>query len=150
ERFGVLFQGGALFDSLSVFDNVAFPLREKNRRPEAEVRARVDEALAAVALEGAEGKQAAELSGGMRKRVALAPALIERPRIILFDEPTAGLDPILERSVYRLIRATHRRYGFTAVVVSHDVPRIFEIVDRVALLHEGAIVEEGSTEEFAA
>jgi len=131
-RYGVVFQGGALFDSMSCHDNVAFPLREKLRLPTAEIAKRVEAALAQVGLEGMGAKFPAEISGGMRKRVAIARALVTEPEIVFFDEPTTGLDPVLVR-----------RFRFTAVVVSHEIPEIFEIADTVAMLHEGRIAEVG-------
>jgi phospholipid/cholesterol/gamma-HCH transport system ATP-binding protein len=146
ERFGVLFQGGALFDSMTVFDNVAFPLREKTRLPEGEIAARVMQRLEAVGLADMGHKYPAELSGGMKKRAALARALIQDPEIILFDEPTTGLDPILLNSIHRLIMDAHKRFGFTAVVVSHDIPEIFDIAQTVAMLHDGIVTECGPPE----
>jgi phospholipid/cholesterol/gamma-HCH transport system ATP-binding protein len=148
ERFGVLFQGGALFDSLTVYENVAFPLRARTRLPEREIRQRVEESLDAVSLDGARYKFPSEISGGMRKRVALARAIVLNPRVVLLDEPTTGLDPVLLRTVLRLIRRTHEQLGFTGVLVSHDVPAIFEVVDSVAMLHDGVVVEHKETHEF--
>jgi len=142
-RYGVVFQGGALFDSMSVFDNVAFPLREKSRFPESEIRERVEEKLEQVGLSGMEHKNPAEISGGMRKRVAIARALVTEPEIVFFDEPTTGLDPILVNTIHHLIVELHRKFRFTAVMVSHEIPEIFEIADRVAVLHDGAIAEVG-------
>ena len=142
-RYGVVFQGGALFDSMTCLENVAFPLREKFRLPRPEVAKRVEAALAQVGLEGMGGKYPAEISGGMRKRVAIARALVIEPEIVFFDEPTTGLDPILVNTIHRLIQDLHRRFRFTAVMVSHEIPEIFEIADRVAMLHEGRIVEVG-------
>src|SRR5499426_1365625 len=141
--YGVVFQGGALFDSMSCFDNVAFPLREKLRTPPDELSKRVEAALAQVGLEGVGAKYPAEISGGMRKRVAIARALVTEPEIIFFDEPTTGLDPVLVNSIHHLIRTLHQRFKFTAVMVSHEIPEIFEIADTVAMLHEGRIVEVG-------
>jgi phospholipid/cholesterol/gamma-HCH transport system ATP-binding protein len=141
--YGVVFQGGALFDSMSCWDNVAFPLREKSRTPRDELTKRVQAALAQVGLEGVGAKYPAEISGGMRKRVAIARALVTEPEIIFFDEPTTGLDPVLVNTIHHLILDLHRRYRFTAVVVSHEIPEIFEIADTVAMLHEGRIVEIG-------
>jgi phospholipid/cholesterol/gamma-HCH transport system ATP-binding protein len=141
--YGVVFQGGALFDSMSCFDNVAFPLREKVRTPAAELTKRVEAALAQVGLEGVGAKYPAEISGGMRKRVAIARALVTEPEIVFFDEPTTGLDPVLVNTIHHLILDLHRRFRFTAVVVSHEIPEIFEIADTVAMLHEGRIVEVG-------
>jgi phospholipid/cholesterol/gamma-HCH transport system ATP-binding protein len=141
--YGVVFQGGALFDSMSCFDNVAFPLREKVRTPADELTKRVEAALMQVGLEGVGPKYPAEISGGMRKRVAIARALVTEPEIVFFDEPTTGLDPVLVNTIHHLILDLHRRFRFTAVVVSHEIPEIFEIADTVAMLHEGRIVEVG-------
>ena len=148
EKFGVLFQGGALFDSLSAFQNVAFPLREKTRLSKGEIREKVLHALDDVGLRGIGKKYPAELSGGMKKRVALARALITEPEVVFFDEPTTGLDPIILNSIHRLIRSTHQRYGFTGVMVSHEIPEIFDVADRVAMLHDGVIVEVGQPQEI--
>jgi phospholipid/cholesterol/gamma-HCH transport system ATP-binding protein len=143
ERYGVVFQGGALFDSMSVADNVAFPLREKSRLGHAEIKSRVEEKLEQVGLSDMGHKNPAEISGGMRKRVAIARALVTEPEIVFFDEPTTGLDPILVNTIHHLIVELHRKFRFTAVMVSHEIPEIFEIADRVAMLHEGVIVEVG-------
>ena len=148
EKFGVLFQGGALFDSLSAFQNVAFPLREKTRLSKGEIREKVLHALDDVGLRGIGKKYPAELSGGMKKRVALARALITEPEVVFFDEPTTGLDPIILNSIHRLIRSTHQRYGFTGAMVSHEIPEIFDVADRVAMLHDGVIVEVGQPQEI--
>ncbi len=142
-RYGVVFQGGALFDSMSCAENVAFPLREKLRIPADEIAKRVEAALAQVGLEGVGAKLPAEISGGMRKRVAIARALVTEPEIVFFDEPTTGLDPVLVNTIHHLILDLHRRFRFTALVVSHEIPEIFEIADTVAMLHEGRIVEVG-------
>ncbi len=147
-EIGVVFQGGALFDSMTVYENVAFPLREKTKLDKGTIYESVLNALKDVGLKGMEYKYPAELSGGMRKRVALARALIGKPKIILFDEPTTGLDPILVRSIHKLIRDTQKQYGFTGLIISHEIPEIFEISDRVAMLHEGKIVEVGTPEEI--
>ncbi|HSE93638.1 MAG TPA: ATP-binding cassette domain-containing protein [Methylomirabilota bacterium] len=143
ERYGVVFQGGALFDSLTCAQNIAFPLREKTRLRRAEIARRVATALTQVGLEGVDAKYPEEISGGMRKRVAIARALVTEPQIVFFDEPTTGLDPILVNSIHRLIVDLHRRRRFTAVMVSHEIPEIFEIAETVAMLHEGRIVEVG-------
>lgn len=148
EKFGMLFQGGALFDSMTVFENVAFPLQEKTRLGRAEVSDRVHEALEHVGLVGVDRKYPDELSGGMKKRVGLARALLLNPRIILFDEPTTGLDPIICRAIHELIKETHARLGFTAVVISHEIPEIFDISDLVAMLYRGRIHEVGSPGEI--
>lgn len=148
EKFGMLFQNSALFDSMSVFENVAFPMEEKTRLSRNEIRDRVHEALEHVGLKGIDDKFPDELSGGMKKRVALARALLLNPRIILFDEPTTGLDPIISRAINRLIRTTHERFGFTAVIVTHEVPEIFELCDHVAMLYKGKILMSGAPGEF--
>ena len=150
ERYGVVFQGGALFDSMSVAENVAFPLREKSRLGHAEITGRVEEKLEQVGLSDMGHKNPAEISGGMRKRVAIARALVTEPEIVFFDEPTTGLDPILVNTIHHLIVELHRKFRFTAVMVSHEIPEIFEIADRVAMLHEGVIVEVGSPEAVRA
>jgi phospholipid/cholesterol/gamma-HCH transport system ATP-binding protein len=142
-RYGVVFQGGALFDSLTCADNVAFPLREKTRLARADIGRRVQDALVSVGLAEVGEKYPAEVSGGMRKRVAIARALVTEPEIVFFDEPTTGLDPVLVNTIHHLIVDLHRRRSFTAVMVSHEIPEIFEIADRVAMLHEGRIVEVG-------
>jgi len=143
ERYGVVFQGGALFDSMSVFDNVAFPLREKTDLSAEEIAARAEEKLTQVGLGGMGHKNPAEISGGMRKRVAIARALVTEPEIVFFDEPTTGLDPVLVNAIHHLILDLHRKFRFTAIMVSHEIPEIFGIAHRVAMLHEGVIVETG-------
>lgn len=149
KRFAVLFQGGALFDSLNVFDNVAFPLREKTRLPEAEISRRVLERLDQMNLSPDVGKKyPAELSGGMKKRVALARAMIQEPEIILFDEPVTGLDPPMTNTVFHLIKKTHQDSGYTALVVAHDIPEVFQVADHVAMLHQGHIIAYGTPEEI--
>jgi phospholipid/cholesterol/gamma-HCH transport system ATP-binding protein len=142
-RYGVVFQSGALFDSMSCRANVAFPLREKLRLSRPGIAKRVDAALEQVGLAGIGDKYPEEVSGGMRKRVAIARALVTEPEIVFFDEPTTGLDPVLVNTIHHLILDLHRRHRFTAVMVSHEIPEIFEIADRVAMLGEGRIVEEG-------
>ncbi|HUF91577.1 MAG TPA: ABC transporter ATP-binding protein [Candidatus Limnocylindria bacterium] len=149
-RYGVVFQGNALFDSLTCGDNVAFPLREKTRLPRPEIDKKVERALAQVGLEGVGAKYPAEVSGGMRKRVAIARALVTEPQIVFFDEPTTGLDPVLVNTIHHLVLELHRVLRFTAVVISHEIPEIFEIADRVAMLHEGRIVEAGPPAEIQA
>ena len=148
KRFAMLFQGAALFDSLTVFENVAFPLREKLRMKGAEVSRRVDEKLEQVGLTGMGHKYPAELSGGMKKRAGLARALVMEPEIILFDEPTTGLDPLMAKSIHDLIVAMHQRFKFTAVMVSHEIPEIFGISDWVAMLRKGKIALMAPTAEF--
>lgn len=148
KKFAMLFQGAALFDSLSVFDNVAFPLREKTKLKEPEIERKVLDMLEQVGLTGMGHKFPSELSGGMRKRAGLARALVMGPEIILFDEPTTGLDPLLARTIHDLIIETQRRFGFTAVMVSHEIPEIFGISDYVAMLLDGKIVEMAPPEQF--
>ena len=138
-KFGFLFQGGALFDSINVFDNVAFPLREKTQMDRENIRQRVMQELEQVGLPGAGNKYPAELSGGMKKRVALARCLSTDPEIMLFDEPTTGLDPITARSINNLIRETHERLKFTGVIITHDITQILSVVQKVAVLNEGKI-----------
>jgi phospholipid/cholesterol/gamma-HCH transport system ATP-binding protein len=150
DRYGVVFQGNALFDSLTCGDNVAFPLREKTALPRPEIEKKVEAALAQVGLEGVGPKFPAEVSGGMRKRVAIARALVTEPQIVFFDEPTTGLDPVLVNTIHHLVLELHRVFRFTAVVVSHEIPEIFDIADRVAMLHEGRIVEAGPPAQIQA
>ena len=147
-KFGVLFQGAALLDSMNLFDNVAFPLREKTRLDEAEVEKKVEQSLGQVGLAGMGYKYPAEVSGGMKKRAGLARALVTAPEIMLFDEPTTGLDPLLGKSIHELIRQMHKNFKFTGVIVSHDIPEVFKISDRVAMLANGVIIEAGTTQEF--
>lgn len=139
-RFGFVFQNGALFDSLTVFENVAFPLREKTKLSEEEIKSRVLSILDEVGLRTTENKYPAQISGGMIRRTALARALVRSPEIMLFDEPTTGLDPIIGRTILNLIDSSHRRFGFTGIIVTHEIPKIFDIVQKVAMLHEGRIL----------
>ena len=149
-RLGMLFQGGALFDSLTAGDNVAFPLREHRVVPESDVPGRVAEALGMVGLEGSERLMPAELSGGMRKRAALARALVLQPRVLLYDEPTTGLDPVVAARINHLIRDLQRRLGLTGVVVTHDLHSAFLVADRIAFLHDGRIRFCGTPDEARA
>lgn len=149
QHFAVLFQGGALFDSLSVFENIAFPLREKTSLSETEIAQRVRDRLAQMALTPeVEKKFPDELSGGMKKRVALARAMIQEPEIILFDEPVTGLDPPMTNTVFHLIKKTHQQSAYTALVVSHDIPDVFQVADQVAMLHRGRIIACGTPAEI--
>ena len=147
---GMLFQNGALFDSLTVADNVAFPLRERGETDETIVSAKVEEALQMVDLAGHEARMPVNLSGGMRKRVALARALVNQPRCMLYDEPTAGLDPIVADSIDLLIRRLQRKLGVTSIVVTHDMKSTFTIADHVALLHEGRCYFYGTCDQLRA
>jgi phospholipid/cholesterol/gamma-HCH transport system ATP-binding protein len=147
-RFGFLFQGGALFDSLTIFENVAFPLREKTTLEDGDIEKRVSSELEQVGLAGSEHKYPAELSGGMIKRAALARALVRDPEIMLFDEPTTGLDPIISHTILTLIDSCHKSLHFTGIIVTHQIPRIFDVVQKVAMLHGGTILTVGSPEEI--
>lgn len=150
-RLAVLFQGGALFDSLNVFENIAFPLWEKTRLPEPEIAQRVRLRLEQMNLAPeVETKYPAELSGGMKKRVALARAMIQEPEIILFDEPVTGLDPPMCNTVFHLIKKTHLDSGYTALMVSHDIPEVFQVADFVAMMHRGRIIAQGTPLEIQA
>ncbi|MCF6147127.1 MAG: ABC transporter ATP-binding protein [Candidatus Kuenenia sp.] len=148
ERFGVVFQGGALFDSYTVFENVAFPLREKTRMKALDIRETVFRELANVGLSGAENKYPAEISGGMKKRVALARCLVMHPEIIFFDEPTTGLDPLIAKAIHNLIRSLQESLHFTAIMVTHEIPEVFSVADRVAMLYDGKIIAEGTPQEI--
>jgi phospholipid/cholesterol/gamma-HCH transport system ATP-binding protein len=147
-RFGFLFQSGALFDSLTVYENVAFPLREKTELREEEIRKRVLDMLDQVGLIEAEKKYPAQISGGMIKRAALARSLVRNPEIMLFDEPTTGLDPIIACAILNLIDSLHQRLGFTGILVTHEIPTVFNFVQKVAMLHEGRILTVGPPEEI--
>ena len=146
--FGVLFQNAALFDSMTVFDNVALPLRERTKVSEKEIDKIVNEKLVMMDVEGTNDKYPAQLSGGMRKRVGLARALALNPKIVFFDEPTTGLDIAKSNEIYRVFFKTQTALGYTAVIVSHDVPRIFKLADYVALLHNGVVQGCLTPEEF--
>jgi phospholipid/cholesterol/gamma-HCH transport system ATP-binding protein len=147
--FGMVFQGAALFDSMTVFDNVAFPVRERERRiPHDELLARVIESLRVVDLgEDVLDQWPSQLSGGMRKRVSLARALVANPKIVLYDEPTTGLDPITTNSVDSMIDQAKHRRGVTSMVISHDIASAFRVADRLAVLYDGRIAAQGTPEE---
>lgn len=147
---GMLFQNGALFDSMNVADNVAFPLRERGETDEVLLGQKVQTALQMVDLHGQQNKMPVNLSGGMRKRVALARALVVEPRCMLYDEPTAGLDPIVADSIDMLIRRLQRKLGVTSIVVTHDMKSTFAIADHVALLHEGRCYFYGTCDQLRA
>jgi len=149
-EIGMLFQNGALFDSLSVEDNLSFPLRERGGFTPGEIRQRVDEALDIVDLPKQNKKLPAELSGGMRKRVALARAVIGRPALMLYDEPTTGLDPIVANSINKLILRLGQRLKMASIVVTHDMTSAFMIADRVCFLYDGKIRFQGTPEEVKA
>ena len=149
-KVGIMFQGGALFDSMTVGENVAFPLREEGVKDEKEIAGRGSEALEIVRLPGQEKKMPAELSGGMRKRVALARAVVGRPACVLYDEPHAGLDPITADSIDHLIKDLQFHHGMTNVVITHEMRSVFHIATRVVFLQEGRIHWSGSPEELKA
>jgi phospholipid/cholesterol/gamma-HCH transport system ATP-binding protein len=148
ERFGYLFQSNALLSSLSVAENVALPLREHERLTEEEIRRRVSERLAVVELAGTEDLSIDSLSGGMKKRVALARAVIRRPRIILYDEPTTGLDPVTSANINNMIRKTQEELGVTSIVVTHDMNSAYDVGDRIGLLHTGHLMQVGTPGEI--
>ncbi|MDR7433775.1 MAG: ABC transporter ATP-binding protein [Armatimonadota bacterium] len=148
QRIGIVFQTSALFDSMTVGENVAFPLRQHRKLPEWEVQRLVREKLTMVGMEGTEHLFPSELSGGMRKRVAIARALVLEPEILLYDEPTAGLDPIMSRAIDELILRLRRELGVTSLVVTHDLHTAFSVADRIAVLDEGRIIEVGTREEI--
>jgi phospholipid/cholesterol/gamma-HCH transport system ATP-binding protein len=144
KKVGMLFQGGALFDSMNVEDNIAFPLREAGVKNPAEIRDRVAEALEMVDLAGEQKKMPENLSGGMRKRVGLARTIVGRPACLLYDEPTTGLDPIATDSINHLIRRLQKRLSVTSVVVTHDMKTAFHTANQIAFLHEGRIYFDGT------
>jgi len=147
-HFGMLFQGAALFDSLNVLENVAFHMIEHLNSPRTEIDKRVKECLALVGLKGIETKKPAELSGGMRKRVGLARAICVRPSIMLYDEPTTGVDPITGDAVNDLILELHNKLKVTSIAVTHDMTSAYKIADRMAMLYKGKIIATGTPDEF--
>lgn len=149
-QMGMMFQGGALFDSFTVAENIAFPLRESGVKDEAEISKRVAEALEIVRLPGQEDKLPSDLSGGMRKRVALARAVVSKPECILYDEPHAGLDPVTADSIDHLIKDLQRNQGITNLVVTHEMRSVFRIADRVVFLEQGRVHWQGTPEELRA
>jgi phospholipid/cholesterol/gamma-HCH transport system ATP-binding protein len=148
KKFGMLFQGAALFDSLRVLENVAFGLREHTRLTEAEIRERVRDKLARVGLHGVEHLWPAELSGGMKKRVALARALAMEPKILLYDEPTTGLDPIRADAINDLVVELRDQLHVTGVAITHDMTSAYKIADRIAMLYKGKIIAVGTPGEI--
>ncbi len=147
-KMGMVFQRGALFDYLDVFSNIAFGLRYNSHMKEPEIRERVMEVLDDVELEGTAHLMPSELSGGMQKRVSLARALVERPRIILYDEPTTGLDPIITENMNRLIKKTAENYGITSVIISHDIKSVLRFSDRITGLFKGRLTDTGTPDEI--
>ena len=148
KKMSYVFQGTALLDSLTVFENVALPLQERRGAAREEIRRRVREKLQQLDLVDIDEKYPSQLSGGMKKRVALARALVTEPEVVLFDEPTTGLDPIRKHAVHRLITDYQKKFGFTAVLVSHEIPDVFYISQRIAMIDEGRIVFAGTPEEL--
>ncbi len=148
KEFGVMFQNVALFDSMTVFENIAFPLVEHTKLSQSEIKEIVKEKLHLVGLEGIEEKMPSELSGGMQKRVGLARAIVLNPKILLFDEPTTGLDPVICDSIDEMILETQKKLNLTCLVISHDIPATFKIADYVAMLDKGRIVEYGTPAEL--
>ena len=148
-KVGILFQGGALFDSMTVEENIAFPLREAGERNPKVIAEKVAEMLEVIELEGEQRKMPVNLSGGMKKRVGLARSIIRRPTCVLYDEPTAGLDPVVSDSINRLIRRLQERFHVTSIVVTHDMKSAFHIADHIAYLHEGRIYFYGTPRELS-
>lgn len=148
KTLGFLFQSAALYDSLSVFENVAFPLRRHTKTPENEIQDLVMEALEWVSLPTASQKMPSELSGGMRKRVGLARSLILKPKVMLYDEPTTGLDPITSNEISDLILKLQKQFGTTGLIVTHDMPCAFKVADRAILLSEGNLLFDGGIAEI--
>ena len=147
-KIGMVFQGGALFDSLNVGENVGFGLIEHQDLSSQEIARRVEEALSLVGLRGIEDLMPSELSGGMKKRVAVARALCKKPEIILYDEPTTGVDPITADSINALIRDLHDKIKVTSIVVTHDMKSAYKVADRIAMLYQGKIIAEGTVKEI--
>jgi phospholipid/cholesterol/gamma-HCH transport system ATP-binding protein len=147
-KFGMVFQGAALFDSMTVYENVSFPLREHSQLTEAEIRKRVTEKLSLVGLENVEDRYPAALSGGMRKRVGLARAIVRDPKFVLYDEPTTGLDPITTDYVDEMILTAKEKLGVTSLVISHDVASSFKVADQIAFLSDGKIVAHAPPAEL--
>src|SRR5882724_5648394 len=147
-KFGMLFQSAALFDSMTVAENVGFAFRRNRKMTEAEIRQKVADALEVVDLPGTENKKPSELSGGMKKRVGLARAIVYQPQIVLYDEPTTGLDPVVSDSIDKLILRVRDRLDVTTVVVTHDMRSARRVGQRILMLHEKRIYAAGSTEQF--
>ncbi len=148
KNFGVLFQSAALFDSMTVGENVAFPLIEHTDLPHAKIVGIVEEKLAIVGLKGVESLYPSELSGGMKKRVGLARAIALEPKVLIFDEPTTGLDPVMSDTIDNLIIDTQKRLGVTSIVISHDIPGTFKIAHWIAMLYKGKVVLYGNPDDF--
>ena len=147
-KVGILFQGSALFDSMTVEENIAFPLREAGERDPEMLRQKIGEMLEVIELDGQQKKMPVNLSGGMKKRVGLARAIINRPACILYDEPTAGLDPVVSDSINHLIRRLQKHFQVTSVVVTHDMKSALQVADQIAYLHQGRVYFLGTPEEI--
>ncbi|QFI38682.1 ATP-binding cassette domain-containing protein [Moritella marina ATCC 15381] len=148
KKLSYMFQDSALFDSMTVYENIALPLQEASNLSKSEIQQRVEMRMTQLDIVGTEHQYPGQLSGGMRKRVALARALVTEPEIILFDEPTTGLDPIRKKAVHQMIADYQRKLGFTGIIVSHEIPEIFSISQRVALLNKGDIIFQGTPEQL--
>jgi len=150
KRIGMLFQNNALFDFMTVSDNIAFPLRRLYKLPEDEIRARVAERLKCVSLPGFEGRMPAGLSGGQKKRIGVARATVARAPIVFYDEPAAGLDPVTSQKIFNLLREEQRAAGASVVMVSSDLDRLLTVTDRVGMMYRGRLIFDGTTEEARA
>ncbi len=149
-NFSYMFQENALFDSMNIYENIALPLTETSLFSKQEIKKKVEMRMEQLEIQGTSNKYPAQLSGGMKKRVALARALVTEPSIVLFDEPTTGLDPIRKNGVHSMIKSYQKMFGFTAVIVSHEIPDIFQIAQRVAMIEKGKIIFQGSVDEVMA
>jgi phospholipid/cholesterol/gamma-HCH transport system ATP-binding protein len=147
-ELGVLFQSAALFDSLTVYENVAFPLVERTALSRRDIHSKVEDMLAALSLTDYAWSYPQEISIGIRKRVGMARSLITEPKVLLFDEPNTGLDPLVGQEVYDLINSSRQKWGFTGVVISHEIPEVFQVSDRVVMLLNGRIAAEGTPDEL--
>lgn len=147
-KFSYMFQGTALFDSMNIYENIALPLKETTKIPKKEIRELVREKMDQLELLEHEDRYPSQISGGMKKRVALARALITNPEVVLFDEPTTGLDPIRRNAVHSMISEYQKRFGFTCIIVSHEIPDVFYISQKIAMLDEGRIIFEGTPDEI--
>ncbi len=148
KKVGILFQSGALFDSMTVEENIAFPLREAGERDPKVLHTKVEEMLEVIEMDGQQDKMPESLSGGMKKRVGLARSIIRRPSCVLYDEPTSGLDPVVADSINHLIRRLQQRLGVTSVVVTHDMKSAFDVANHIAYLHEGQIYFYGTPDQL--
>ncbi len=149
-NFSYMFQENALFDSMNIYENIALPLTETSLFSVQEIKKKVEMRMEQLEIQGTSNKYPAQLSGGMKKRVALARALITEPSIVLFDEPTTGLDPVRKNGVHAMIKSYQKMFGFTAVIVSHEIPDIFQIAQRVAMIEKGKIIFQGGVDEIMA